>query len=122
MQSDHVFSAVYILSTGLVGAATTLVAKGFEVQEGCDCGTLEARIPRSGGQGGAELLAFQSGGGDSQDHTHPSAQQSGLQVEMRTQNVQTGPRGSEFQLGEGFMEEVVFALSLEGQVRLDHWK
>lgn len=93
---------MYILSTGMVWAATTPVSKGSEVQGGCDCGTLETRIPRSGEP---ELLAFQSLGETAR--ATPTL--------LQGRNVQTGPSGSALQLGEGFMEEVIFALGLEGR-------
>lgn len=98
---------MYILSTGMVGAATPLVYKGSKVQ-GPVTGTLEARIPR---RGEPELWSFHQWG-DSKGHTHPSD----------GRNVQTGPSGSAFRLGEGFLEDMVFPLGLEGQVRLEYWK
>lgn len=57
-----------------------------------------------------EVLASQSGGGESWDHADPTAWQSGLQAEMGPQRCANWTKGQRISVGGGFMEEVVFAL------------
>ena len=50
----------------------------------------------------SELLGSQPGGGDSQDHTHPTAWQSGLQAEMGVQKYTDWTKGQSISVGNVF--------------------
>lgn len=50
----------------------------------------------------SELLGSQPGGGDSQDHAHPTARQSGLQAEMGVQKYTDWTKGQSISVGNVF--------------------
>lgn len=50
----------------------------------------------------SELPGSQSGGGDGQDHTHPTAWQSGLQAEMGVQKYANWTKGQWVSVGRVF--------------------
>lgn len=83
VRNDHV-PCIRTTSIVTMGAATALVSEGSEGL-GTRLWDPEGRVPRGGWWIESELLGSQSGGGDGQDHTHPTAWQSRLQAEMGVQ-------------------------------------
>lgn len=99
-----------------MGAATALVSEGSE-GEGCDCGTLKVRIPRDGWW---SLRSWPPSLVGERAGTTPTLLHGrvGSRLKWGLRDVQTGPRGSEFQWGEASWRKWYLPWGLRGQVRL----